>query len=108
MRKYIVIKTQFEAIHCWPDCDIPAVAFLSLPHRHIFYVVVKWTINDNNREKEFIMQKRGVELFLGTWSRRDIGGMSCEDIAETLLKEFKADFVSVFEDNENGAEIWAE
>jgi len=45
MTKYIIIKTQFEALHCWPDCPYEDVEFLKNSHRHIFYVTVKFKIN---------------------------------------------------------------
>ena len=109
MKKYIVVKLQFEALHRWSDCDIPEVIFLKYLHRHIFHVVVKWAVDDNNREKEFIMCKRDVEEWItDNWRGRNLDSKSCEDMAEILSRQFTADFVSVFEDNENGAEIWAE
>jgi len=44
------------------------------------------------------------------WNRRNLASMSCEDMAEILIDEFtQQDWpiysVSIFEDNENGAEV---
>ena len=36
----------------------------------------------------------------------EFGAMSCEMLAKEILKEFDCVYVSVFEDNENGAEIY--
>ena len=107
MTKTIVIKTQFEGIHQWPDCNIPEVHFLRNPHRHIFHVTMKFKVDHNNREKEFIVAKRQLEDVLRIdYADKDLGAMSCEDIAEKLMAHFQASYVSVFEDNENGAEIY--
>lgn len=109
MKKLIVIKTDFPATHHWPDCDIPEVNFLRHPHRHLFYVVMKFRVDHNDRDIEFIRQKKEIEFFCEReYKDTFIGKMSCEDIAEELMKTFEADFVSVFEDNENGAEIYAD
>ena len=109
MRKFVVIKTDFPATHHWPECPIPEVSFLKWPHRHLFYVVMKFRVDHNDRDIEFIQQKNKVDHFiLAEFSNLFLGKMSCEDIAEELMKRFKADFVSVFEDNENGAEIYGD
>lgn len=109
MTKYIIIQTQFEAVHCWPECPFDDVAFLKNKHRHIFHVTMKIKVNHNDRDVEFIQAKRELTSWLRTfWEGRDLEKMSCEDMAETLINEFD-DWpifsVSVFEDNENGAEI---
>lgn len=115
MKKLIVVKTQFEAIHCWPECPIKEVAFLKNPHRHVFYVIVKWVVNHNDRDKEFIIMKRELDRFIHLTLFRipennfgiDLGRMSCEDIADHIHKAFPdCCFVSVFEDNENGVEAY--
>lgn len=104
--KLIVIRTRFAALHHYPDAS-GSTEFLKHPHRHVFYVEMKWHVADNNREIEFLKKKAEVNLFIGTnFNGQDLGAMSCEDIAETLSKRFKAYFVSVFEDNENGAEYY--
>ena len=101
----IVIKTQFTAIHQWSDCPHKEVSFLRNPHRHIFHVTMKWKVTHNDRDKEFIVMKNRVNTFIrNNWDRNFLGNMSCEMMAETLSATFNADFVSVFEDNENGAE----
>jgi hypothetical protein len=109
MRKFIVIKTQFEATHKWEECDIQEVMYLHFRHRHIFHVTMKFSVTDNNREIEFIEQKHRVEDFIRQdWERKNLSNMSCERMAEILLDEFKASYVSVMEDNENGAEVYKE
>jgi len=108
MRKLIVIRTQFEAIHNWIDCDILEVDFLRFPHRHIFYVTIKFTVRNNNREIEFLTFKKQLDKYISRNFGSNVGSMSCEDIAEKLLNKFDASFVSVFEDNENGAEVYAD
>lgn len=106
MNRCIVIKTSFEAIHNWPDCPIEEVSFLKHPHRHIFHVKMKWDVSHNDRDIEFIQAKRKVDNFVEWhWAGKNIGAKSCEMLAQTLLDLFNASFVSVFEDNENGAEL---
>ena len=109
MKKYIIIRTQFEAIHSWPDCPIEEVSFLKNPHRHIFHVEIKIKVSHNNRDVEFIQAKRILNEFLQqTYNEKDIGHLSCEMICEDIQQNFagwSSHSISVFEDNENGAEI---
>ena len=107
MRTLIVIKTQFSAVHDWPDCNIPAVEFLKNAHRHLFYVVMKFKVSTNERELEFLTVKAEVDRWIYTnYKDMYLFGKSCETLAQELMEEFGASFVSVFEDNENGAEIY--
>ena len=108
MIRYIVIRTQFEALHKWPDSPEDLyIAFLRYPHRHIFHVTMKWKVGGDNREIEFITMKNKVEVYIqAKWHTKDLGSMSCEQIAGVLAREFDSVFVSVFEDNENGAEVY--
>ena len=34
IKQFIEIKTDFEAIHNWPECPFEDVDFLKHPHRH--------------------------------------------------------------------------
>lgn len=106
MKVFIVIKTSFEALHCWPECPYLEVSYLINRHRHVFYVEMKWLVFDVDREKEFILLKTRVNGWLReNWERKDLGSKSCEMLAVELMDRFDADYVSVFEDNENGAEV---
>lgn len=106
LAKAVVLTTSFPAIHAWPDCTIKEVSFLKTPHRHIFHVTMKFPVNHNDRDIEFLDKKQAVDMHIDELYRyRDLGKRSCEDIAEELLLTFEAVFVSVFEDNENGAEV---
>lgn len=102
---FVVIKTQFSGRHNYPGAP-KEVEYLELIHRHMFYVTMKWKVTHDNRDKEFIMMKNKVNHFLrDNWENRYLGNRSCEMLAKRLANLFDADFVSVFEDNENGAEF---
>lgn len=102
----IVIRTSFSALHCWPDCPIKEVSYLKQVHRHVFHVEMKWPVNHNDRDIEFIQMKNRVNKWLQlNYEGADLGATSCEMMCEELMGMFQASFVSVFEDNENGAEM---
>ncbi len=106
MKKNVIIKTSFSAVHCWPNCPIEAVSFLKHPHRHTFHVVLKCSVTHNNRDIEILQLKSKVNVYLSQYEDQNMGRKSCEDLAEELLHRFHAVYVSVLEDNENGAEIY--
>jgi hypothetical protein len=107
MRVLVVIKTQFEGVHYWKGCNLPEVAFLMHPHRHIFHVKMKFDVAMLDREIEFISMKRTVDKYIAEHFMEGTMTYSCEQIAMILKNEFNAAFVSVFEDKENGAEVYA-
>jgi hypothetical protein len=93
IQKRIVVKTQVEGTHNWPDCDIEEVSFFKHNNRDIEIINLKHNIND------YLYQS-----FYKDWCRTHcFGDYSCEDIAEYLMKQFDLDLVEVLEDNENGA-----
>lgn len=100
----VVIRTSFSALHCWPDCPIEEVSYLKNLHRHTFHVEMRWEVKHDNREIEFIAKKNEVNLFLQEyWNSKNLKSMSCEMMAKELARLFFANYVSVFEDNENGS-----
>lgn len=112
MKTYIIVNTQFTAIHNWPDCNIAEVDFLIHPHRHIFHVQVKCEVFHDNREIEFIQLKNRLNNYLSYINNTFIGSKSCEMIAKDIAK-FVNDLIGqnvvksvrVLEDGENGGEI---
>lgn len=114
MNTNVIVTTAIEGLHCWPDAKkiFPEVGFLSDLHRHIFHITLKKQVFHNDRDIEFIMFKRDVETYLREkYYRQDyrcymFGAKSCEMIAKELLEKFQCVYVSVWEDNENGAECY--
>jgi len=111
MKRYIVVKTQFEGIHSWPECPYGDVSFLRFPHRHIFHVTVRVSVSDS-RDIEFIRFKRKLDSWINSklilFGSCDafLGTVSCEDICDKIHEAFpEAVYIQVMEDNENGAEL---
>jgi len=109
IRPYIVVNLRWEGVHNWPGCDLPSVLFLRDPHRHVFHIEIGKPVSHGDRDIEIIIFKRAVLSCLDAhFPDRDMGSLSCEQLAEFLLKEFGAKWVKVLEDGENGAEVRAE
>ena len=81
-------------------------------HRHMFYIKCKKRVLHNDRDVEFITFKKDIidylkfnyydeEMRIHFFEHR-----SCEMIATELLEFFDLEYCSVFEDNENGAEVY--
>ena len=116
MERTIVVKTQYEGIHCWPEAP-DEVNFLKSLHRHIFNVEVEVEVHNDDRDIEFIMLKHRINHWLslqfddnGVWQ---MGRLSCEQVAEMVIdlvqeklndKE-RAISCYVDEDGENGAKV---
>ena len=103
----IVVRLQFSGIHSWPTAPADRhEAYLAHPHRHVFHVEAVLNVTHVNRDVEFIAFKQRLldyvdDYFAGPHH------MSCEEMALRLLDEFGLSRCSVFEDNENGAEVTA-
>jgi hypothetical protein len=112
LKTNIIISTQAEGIHYWPECNIKEVEFLRYPHRHIFFITAKKEVSHLDRDIEIINLKREINAYLNNIYAEPnssvliFGSKSCEMIALDLLKMFDLNYCSVLEDNENGAEIY--
>lgn len=105
MRKKTIvwITTSFIAWHRWKDA--PAFAdYLRVYHRHVFHVKLGVEIVES-RQIEFIELKRRVDAHIYVYYSQRYFELSCEDIAVNLMDKFKAEFVEVSEDGENGARV---
>lgn len=103
----IVVSTQFEGWHRWPDAP-QVVEYLRNRHRHLFKVRVGWTVSHTDRQLEFFIQLNIVNNAIKqlqadpqaeTWS--------CETWAGKLLDMLDASSVEVSEDGENAAMVWS-
>ena len=114
MRTNVIATLRLDGMHNWPDAQahFPEVGFLSNMHRHIWHITAKKRVYHDDRDVEFIMFKRDIEEYLRAKyydenSRtHEFGAMSCEMLAREIYKQFGCTYVSVFEDNENGAEVY--
>ena len=113
----IIVNLQLEGFHNWPQAKeiFPQMAFLSERHRHIFHFKLVKRVNHDDRDIEIIYFKREVIEYLlnkygikGDFINRqtcEFENRSCEMLADELLNQFECEYVSVLEDNENGAEV---
>ena len=113
MKTNIVVKLQYEALHNWPGVtnmlpDQPWIHMLKDKHRHIFHITLEKEVTHSDRDVEIILFKQKVLKELeATFGRPgDLGSMSCEMLAERLLKNYDCQAVEVLEDNENGAKVY--
>tara|TARA_A100001201_G_scaffold112001_1_gene95951 strand:- start:30 stop:377 length:348 start_codon:yes stop_codon:yes gene_type:complete len=114
MKTNVIAKLEVEGLHNWPAAQsvFPEVGFLANMHRHKWFITAKKKVNHDDRDVEFIMFKRDIEEWLkttyyNTLSRtHEFGAKSCEMLAKEIMEEFDCVYVSVFEDNENGAEVY--
>jgi len=114
MKTNIIVTLQVEGVHNWPNAKnvFPEVAFLSRAHRHIFHITAKKRVNHDDRDVEFIMFKRDILDYMKNKYWRevirayDFKSKSCEMIAKEIVNRFNLEYCSVFEDNENGAEVY--
>jgi hypothetical protein len=110
MRKNIIVTLQIAGVHQWKECLIEEVSYLRDLHRHVFYITCKVAVESNDRQIEIIRFKNRVLNYVATeWGRGNrecnFENMSCEAIAEQLVKHFNLSYCKVLEDNENGAEV---
>ena len=114
MKTNVIAKIELDGLHNWPAAQavFPEVGFLAYTHRHMFHITCKKRVNHDDRDVEFIMFKRDIQDYLYNKYYMEkirihqFGHQSCEMIARELYEQFDLEYCSVFEDNENGAEIY--
>lgn len=110
MNRSIVVRTQFEGLHCYADAP-QDVAFLRNLHRHMFYVEAELEVFHDDRELEFIQVKRTLNEAVQSLKTHD-ASLSCEQMADIIIQHLVHKYgrrqiiVAVFEDNENGGKIY--
>lgn len=114
MKTNVIVKLELDGMHNWPSAKemFPEVKFLSDMHRHKWFITAKKQVNHDDRDVEFIMFKRDIidylheEYYDSRTRTHEFGSRSCEMLAKEIMEAFDCVYVSVFEDNENGAEVY--
>jgi len=113
MTDYVWVTFAREGIHCYPaartDPALESVSFLASPHRHMFHFKVWIEVFHNDRDREFIMEKRWMESLYGD-NVLQLDFKSCEMMAQDLAAKLADRYVGenrklrieVSEDLENG------
>jgi len=109
MKTVVFVKAQFEGFHRWANAP-DDVAFLQNYHRHIFFAELGVEVTHADRDVEFFQLKRKVEAFLSKMYKGQQFEKSCEMVAAEIAGQFQeqgynVSYVTVSEDNENGATI---
>ena len=108
-RTSIVVRTQFEGFHCWPDAP-EEVKFLRFPHRHLFKVACHFTVKHNDRDLEFFIVQKAIKEKINLLVAKAPDNASCETMARFLLnslleEQYPVFKVTVSEDGENDAVV---
>ena len=114
MKTNIICRLQVEGLHWWPEASKyePTMVYLESPHRHMFHIEVKKQVFHDDRDVEFIVFKRKIHNYLlakyfdEQYELCNFKAKSCEMLAKELLEHFDLTYCAVYEDNENGAEIY--
>lgn len=84
------------------------VAFLRNNHRHVFHIEAKIEVWDDDRELEFFIVQNHINSVLFQLSSESSCEMKAKKLLKLLIEKYGINRryqVSVFEDNENGAEV---
>jgi hypothetical protein len=95
MTDWVWVTFQREGIHKYPaaltDPALESVRFLGFEHRHMFHFRVWIEVHHDDRDREFIMEKRWMEGLYGSGTLQlDYAG------------EHRKLMIEVSEDGENG------
>lgn len=110
----VYCTVELEGTHNWPNCPFEEVAYLRVPHRHVFHVTAWAPVDHADRDIEFIMLKHKIKEYMAnTYYDEEqklhvFGASSCEMLAKELCLEFNLSACEVNEDKENGAIVTVE
>ena len=110
IRRFITVRGQYDHFHRYKDAP-DEVAFLRNLHRHLFKWTAKIEVFHDDRELEFFMVMRHINVNIMPFIQiPELGSceMQAEDILEYLVNEYGAKRyyqVTVSEDGENDGTI---
>ncbi len=105
----VIVDFNIAGLHYYKNAPVQ-VMFLENEHRHLFQIKAGYRVSHNNRQKEiFITQGELSDYLIESYgSPCNFAGMSCEDIAEELMKFAREDdmvWCEVLEDGKGGAKV---
>lgn len=107
MKRQVITYNQIEGFHRYPNAP-KFCKYLESRHRHIFVIRCRFDVTHNEREIEINEMQREIKNYLHTkyCEPCEFGTMSCESIAEDLLRQ-NPGMVSaeVLEDGYGGAAL---
>ncbi len=106
MKRRVETFNAIEGFHHYPDAP-SFCSYLAARHRHIFEIRCSFDVNHNEREIEINETQKQIEavLHIKFGTPCEFGSMSCESIAEYLIKSTGAASVQVLEDGYGGASL---
>lgn len=107
MKRRVITHNEIEGFHAWENAP-EICSFLRNEHRHVFVIRCWFEVSGNDREIEIITKQWDIYHFLHSLFGKPckFKGMSCEDIADMLLKEFTdMNECQVLEDGYGGASL---
>lgn len=109
MNKIVKTYNEIEGFHYWENA-YNKVYFLRNNHRHIFHIICYFSVTDSDREIEFIDKSWHIQQLIKNryGMPASFGQMSCEHIAEFLIKELNCIACEVNEDGQGGAILYTE
>ncbi len=106
---YIVTCNRIPGYHAWENAP-DHLDFLRQRHRHVFFIRCRIPVSHGDRELEIIETENHIQRYLlekyGTGkhsTEMELGGLSCEQLAQKLAETFGASEVEVLEDGMGGA-----
>ena len=113
MRTELIIGFTVDGFHCWPDAPDKYIEFRTR-HRHLFKITCFVPTsegeynNPTRREIEFWEHTRTIQEWIKTrfGSPAEFSSLSCEGIADTLLRAFHCTKVFVGEEDNLGAIVY--
>lgn len=104
MNMSVITQCRVIGFHYWESAP-PRFQYLSKEHRHEFVVWAVADVDHNDRDIEINQLRESIEEWLHKeyGNPCEFGGMSCEDIAETISKRFNLSKCVVLEDGLAGA-----
>jgi hypothetical protein len=105
---FVVARVELEGFHRWENAPVEA-RWLRDQHRHIFVVKAWAAVNHDDRDREFILLGREIReyLFQTYGEPMNLETKSCEMLGRELIEQFGLSRCEVWEDDENGAVVYA-